>query len=161
VWTRAGAGGKQSRAGVLDWCGAGTGAEQGEQERLEAVCRSSHAGARGAGQRGGTCGAVRPGRTRVQQQEEEEQLCGTQDNDVQVCVCGCGTGGAKWNGLRELEREVRGAGSRRHTYVEVSTRLSAMTQERNSGLAMPWRDDSARTRTGKAMEPRVKDVGDR
>jgi hypothetical protein len=49
---RAGADSKRSRAGVLDWCGAGTGAEQGEQERLEAVCRSwcscrsSHTGAR-------------------------------------------------------------------------------------------------------------------
>jgi hypothetical protein len=104
---------------------------------------------------------VSPGRTRVQQQEEEEQLHGTQDNDVQVCVCGCGTGGAKWNGLRELEREAHGAGTRRHTYVEVLTSLSAMTQERSSGLAMPRRDDSARTRMGRTMEPRVKYVGDR
>jgi hypothetical protein len=40
-------------------------------------------------------------------------------------------------------------------------RLSVMTQERSSGLAMPQRDDSTRTRTGKTMEPRVKDVGDR
>jgi hypothetical protein len=82
-------------------------------------------------------------------------LRGTQDNDVQVCVCGCGTDGAKWNVLRE----ARGAGTRRHTFVEVSTRLSAMTQERSSGLAMPRRDDSARTRTGKTMEPRVENVG--
>jgi hypothetical protein len=48
-----------------------------------------------AGQRGGTCGVVRPGRTRVQQQEEEGQLRGTQDDDVQVCGGGYGTGGAK------------------------------------------------------------------
>jgi hypothetical protein len=88
-------------------------------------------------------------------------LRSTQDNDVQVCVCGCGTGGVKWNGLCELEREARGAGTRRHTYVQVSTRLSAMTQEKSSGLAMARRDGSARTRTGKTMEPRVKDVGDR
>jgi hypothetical protein len=40
-------------------------------------------------------------------------------------------------------------------------RLSAMAQERSSGLAMPRRDDSARTHTGKTMKPRVKDVGDR
>jgi hypothetical protein len=52
-----------------------------------------------------------------------------QDDDVQACVCGCGTGGALWNGLRELERGARGAGTRRHTYAEVSARLSAMTQE--------------------------------
>jgi hypothetical protein len=44
---------------------------------------------------------------------------------------------------------------------EVSARLSAMAQERSSGLAMPRRDDSARTHTGKTMELRVKDVGDR
>jgi hypothetical protein len=49
-WRREGAGGAGRQ--VLDWCSAGTGAEQGEQERLEAVCRSwcscrsSHAGAR-------------------------------------------------------------------------------------------------------------------
>jgi hypothetical protein len=76
----------------------------------ELACRREE-----AGQRGGTCGAVSPGRTRVQQQEEEEQLRGTQDNDM---------------------------------------------QERSSGLAMPRRDDSVRTRTGRTMEPRVKDVGD-
>jgi hypothetical protein len=45
--------------------------------------------------------------------------------------------------------------------LEVSARLSAMAQERSSGLAVPRRGDSARTRTGKALEPRVKDVGDR
>jgi hypothetical protein len=48
---------------------------------------------------------------------------------VQACVCGCGTGGVLWNGLLELERGARGAGTRRHTYVEVSARLSAMVQE--------------------------------
>jgi hypothetical protein len=115
----------------------------------------------GAGQRGGTCGAVRRGERVSNSRKRRSNFLGTQDNDVQVCVCGCVTGGAKWNGLRELEREARGAGTHRHTYVEVSTRLSAKTQEQNSGLAMPRRDDSARTRTGKAMEPHVKDVGDR
>jgi hypothetical protein len=78
---------------------------------------------------------------------------------VQACVCGCGTGGALWNSLHELERRARGARTRRHMYAEVSVRLSAMAQERSSGLAVPRHDDSARTRTGKAMEPRVKDVG--
>jgi hypothetical protein len=77
-----------------------------------------------------------------------------QDDNVQACVCGCGAGGALWNGLRELERGARGAGMRRHTYAEVSARLSAMAQGWSSGLAVPRRGDSARTRTGKAMEPR-------
>jgi hypothetical protein len=67
-----------------------------------------------------------------------------QDDDVQACVCG-----------------ARGAGTRRHTYAEVSTRLSAMAQGWSSGLAVPRRGDSARNHTGKAMEPRVRDVGDR
>jgi hypothetical protein len=43
---------------------------------------------------------------------------------------------------------------------EVSARLTAMAQERSSGLAVPRRGDSARTRTGEAVEPRVEDVGD-
>jgi hypothetical protein len=41
-----------------------------------------------AGQRGGTCGAARPGRARVQQQEEEEQLRNLQDDGVPCSDCG-------------------------------------------------------------------------
>jgi hypothetical protein len=44
---------------------------------------------------------------------------------------------------------------------EVSARLMAMAQERSSELAVPRRGDSARTRTGKAVEPRMEDVGGR
>jgi hypothetical protein len=52
---------------------------------------------------------------------------------------------------------------------EVSARLTAMVQEcstlavreRSSGLAVPRRGDSVRTRTGGAVEPRVVDVGGR
>jgi hypothetical protein len=72
---------------------------------------------------------------RIRQWHERARAGGgeaEQDDDVQACVCGCETGGALWNGLRELERGVRGAGTRRHTYAEVSTRLSAMVQEGGS-----------------------------
>jgi hypothetical protein len=36
-----------------------------------------------------------------------------------------------------------------------------MAKELSSGLAVPRRGDSARTRMGKAMEPRMEDVEDR
>jgi hypothetical protein len=52
-----------------------------------------------------------------------------QNDEVQACACEYGTGDALKNGLRELERGARGAGTRRHTYAEVSVRLSAMVQE--------------------------------
>jgi hypothetical protein len=161
------------------WCAKGAGDAVGgarvsgsagvEQQRMQVLAR-----------RGGVCGSGRhapcwsasAGARRLDLRRRERHTgdacrghapgeVAEQDDDVQACVCGCGAGGALWNGLRELERGARGAGTRRHTYVEVSVRLSAMAQGWSSGLAVPRRGDSARTRTGKALEPCVRDVGDR
>jgi hypothetical protein len=74
---------------------------------------------------------------------------------------------------QELEARQRsalgGLGQKVGAPSEVSARLTAMAQEwsalaareRSSGLAVPRRGDSARTRTGGAVEPRMEDVGGR
>jgi hypothetical protein len=64
------------------------------------------------------------------------------------------------SGSRAASDAVQAA-QERSTYAEVLVRLLAMAQGRSSGLAVPRRGDSVRTCMGKAMEPRVKDVGNR
>jgi hypothetical protein len=46
-----------------------------------------------------------------------------QDDNMQACVCGCGAGGALWNGLRELERGARGAGTQAHVRGSIGEAL--------------------------------------
>jgi hypothetical protein len=155
--------------------GAGAGERRPQQAhaRVErsvggGLCRTPAAGWRrhARGRRGTSAGVsgtrtVRAGAVRQERWPSRTMSCRRACADAgpaarlsasEAHVCGS---------VGELERGAHGAGTRRHTYAEVSARLSAMVQEWSSGLAVPRRGDSARTCTGKAMEPRVRDVGDR